>query len=180
VVEVGGSSVYLDVVVVNSDSGFYVESQRLVPREQTKLEAAASTESKKQGKYRRAYQGIVGLESIVNNLIPFAVEATGTLGKQADELVRGLSKLRGAVPDPNPRLGWARRFFRNRVSIFCARARAEMVRLSWKTQRPDAIPAEPLMVPLLGELPLEDLLTDNLGGPRVQVSQASIHSQASE
>jgi hypothetical protein len=55
-----------------------------------------------------------------------------------------------------------------------------MVRLSWKTQRSDAIPAEPLMVPLLGELPLEDLLTDNLGGPRVQVSQASIHSQASE
>jgi hypothetical protein len=180
VVEVGGSSAYVDVVVVNPASASYVESQRLVPRQQTKLEAALSTESKKHGKYRRAYRGIIGQENVVKNLIPFAMEATGTLGKQADELVRGLSKLRGAVPDPDPRLGWTRRLFHNRVSIFCARAQAEMMRLSWETQRSDAIPAEPLMVPLLGELPLEDLLTDNLGGPRVRVSQASIHSQVSE
>jgi hypothetical protein len=36
VFEVGGSSVYVDVVVVNPAAASYVESQRLVPSEQKK------------------------------------------------------------------------------------------------------------------------------------------------
>jgi hypothetical protein len=108
------------------------------------------------------------------------VEATGTLGDKASKFVHGLAKLQGAVPEADPRIGWARRFFLNRVSVLCAKARAELVMLLQKTQRPDARRAQPLEVSLQGDLEFEQILYDNLLGPPVRPSQASAHSSRSE
>jgi hypothetical protein len=63
----------------------------------------------KQYKYRAAYNQNNHLKHIAANLVPFAVEATGTLGDKESKFVYGLAKLQGAIPE-------ARRFYLNRVS----------------------------------------------------------------
>jgi hypothetical protein len=137
-VVVGGDMVCVDVVVTNPASVSYIEKRRRVPQEPEKLEVAAMAERVKQYKYRAAYNQNNHLKHIADNLVPFAVEATGTLGDNASKFVYGLAKFQGAVPEADPRIGWARRFFLNRVSVLCAKARAELVMLSQKTQSPDA------------------------------------------
>jgi hypothetical protein len=179
-VVVGGDMVCVDVVVTNPASASYIENRRRVPQEPQKLEVAAMAERVKQYKYRAAYNSNNHLKHIADNLVPFAVEATGTLGDKASKFVYGLAKLQGAIPEADPRIGWARRFFLNRVSVLCAKARAELVMLSQKTQRPDARRAQPLEVSLQGDLEFEQILYDNLLGPPVRPSQASAHSNRSE
>jgi len=95
-------------------------------------------------KYTKSYRRDNGLERISNNLIPFALEATGTLGKKAEEMVRQMAQFQQVIPQANSKLQWARRFFLNRVSIICARARADLVSLSYKTQRADVARANPI------------------------------------
>jgi hypothetical protein len=64
------------------------------------------------------------------------VEAPGTLGDKASKFVYGLAKLQGAIPEADPRIGWAQIFFLIRVSVLCTKARAELVMLSQKTHPP--------------------------------------------
>jgi hypothetical protein len=112
-VVVGGDMVCVDVVVTNPASASYIENRHRVPQEPEKLEVAAMAERVKQYKYRAAYNQNNHLKHIADNLVPFAVEATGTLGDKASKFVYGLAKLQGAVPEADPRIGWARRFFLN-------------------------------------------------------------------
>jgi hypothetical protein len=138
----------------------FFENRRRVPQESEKLEVEAMAERVKQYKYRAAYNQNNHLKHIADNLVPFAVEATGTLGDKASKFVYGLAKLEGAIPEADLRIGWARRFFLNRVSVLCAKARAELVMLSQKTQRPDARRAQPFEVSLQGDLEFEQILYD--------------------
>jgi hypothetical protein len=66
------------------------------------------------------------------------------------------------------------------IRVLCAKARAELVMLWQKTQRPDARRAQPLEVSLQGDLEFEQILHDNLLGPPVRPSQASAHCNRSE
>jgi len=182
VVQVGGDSVYLDVVVANPANQSCLETRRREPREQEKLVAADKAEKAKVYKYTKSYHRDNRLERISNNLIPFALEATGTLGKKAEEMVRQMAQFQQVIPQANSKLQWARRFFLNRVSIICAKARADLVSLSYKTQRADVARANPIeeLVPYQGEIPLDFIVFDNLLGPRVHLSQASAHSNMDE
>ena len=171
---VGGAWFSLDVVVTNPASQSCLASRR---PDENKLEAAGLAERGKNSKYSRAYNAGNQLQHIAANLVPFALEVTGTLGKQADDFVQTLSKLKAAVPEANPRLAWARRFFLNRVSIICASARAELVKLSQRIQQVDAQRAQAYAAVQFGnEVAEEEVLYDDLGLLILEVSQASIHS----
>jgi hypothetical protein len=104
-VVVGGDMVCVDVVVTNPASVAYIETRCRVPQKPEKLEVAAMAERVKQYKYRATYNQNNHLKHIADNLVPFAVEATGTLGDKASEFVYGLAKLQGAVPEADPRIG---------------------------------------------------------------------------
>jgi hypothetical protein len=129
-------------------------------------------------KYRAAYNQNKHLKHIADNLVPFAVEATGILGDKASKFVNGLAKLQGAIPEADPRIGWARRFFLNRVSVLCAKSRAELVMLSQNTQLM-LVELLEVYVSLQGNLEFEQILYDNLRGPPVRPSQASAHCNRS-
>ena len=175
-VEFGGDMFYLDVVVTNPASQSCLQTRH---PDEARLVAATMAEHSKESKYRTNYPQ---LPDIPKNLVPFAVEATGSLGKQADDFVKTLSKLREAVPAGNARLAWARRFFLNKVSMLCAKARADMVRLGQRIQRVDAnrAPANRYTGMRAEDVLTQDVEFDDLGFFPEQVPQPSIHSQAGE
>jgi hypothetical protein len=141
-VVVGGETCYYDVVVTNPASKTCLESHHpdVIP-----LTAATLVEKAKLSKYRKVYNSQNNLEVVANNVIPFALESTGRLGKCATDSIFMLAKLKDVVPDPNPRLAWARRFLLNRVSVVCARARAMMVELFRANVKFDVVTSPTIM-----------------------------------
>ena len=63
--------------------------------------AASMAENAKRTKYGRVYNAENHMENISNNMIPFALEATGTYGPAAMETIFKLAKLTEAVPEYN-------------------------------------------------------------------------------
>ena len=103
----GSQSVYIDVVVTNPSTATYMNQPPGGPAEEAAKEKKAS--------YSHDYG-----PNITDNLVPFAMEATGRYGKDATKFIETFSKKFPDFTIPDSQLQRVRHTLVQRISIIIA------------------------------------------------------------